>query len=82
MTQQWTYLLAPSFRFKPNGGPIGLGNLIADPLRPHRALTTVDEAKLKSTYPRIETVTEQGRETSHSTGGEVSMAVWPNFCKL
>ena len=58
MARQPTYLLAPNFHFKPGTGPIVLGNIIADPLRPHRALTTVDAAIVKATYPRIETITD------------------------
>lgn len=79
MTQQPTYLLAPNFRFKPGTGPIALGNIIADPLRPHRALTTVDSDTLKATYPHIETVTDHDRNMTRVTSRNVSMAVWAQF---
>ncbi|UNI20029.1 hypothetical protein JDV02_006161 [Purpureocillium takamizusanense] len=79
MAKQPTYLLAPNFRFKPGTGPIALGNIIADPLRPHRALTTVGADVLKSAYPRIETMADYHRTVSHSTSRDVSMAVWAQF---
>jgi len=79
MTQQPTYLLAPNFHFKPGTGPIALGNIIADPLRPHRALTTADAGTLKATYPRVETITDYDRSMTRGTSRDVSMAVWAQF---
>ncbi|KAL7930205.1 hypothetical protein V8C35DRAFT_313802, partial [Trichoderma chlorosporum] len=74
-----TYFLAPSFRFKPGTGPIALGNIIADPLRPHRALTTVEEETLKTNYPRVEMITDEGRSIVRSAGHDFSMAIWSQF---
>ncbi|UKZ69236.1 uncharacterized protein TrAtP1_010245 [Trichoderma atroviride] len=79
MARQKTYLLAPNFRFKPQSGPIALGNLITDPLRPHRALTTVDADYLQANYPRIETITEQDHALSRATGHDISVGVWAQF---
>jgi len=79
MTQYPTYLLAPNFHFKPGTGPIALGNIIADPLRPHRALTTVDAGTVKATYPRIETITDYDRSMTRGNSRDVSMAVWAQF---
>lgn len=79
MARQQTYLLAPSFRFKPKTGPIALGNLITDPLRPHRALTAIDADSLKANYPRIETITEQDHALNRATSHDVSTGVWSQF---
>lgn len=51
MTQQGTYVLAPSFPFKLDIGPIRLGSHIADPRGRHGELTTVGEIKLKVSIP-------------------------------
>ncbi|PYH91048.1 hypothetical protein BO71DRAFT_486574 [Aspergillus ellipticus CBS 707.79] len=69
----------PNFHFKPETGPIALGNIIADPLRPHRALTTVDVTTLQTAYPRIETFTEYERSITRGNSHDVSMSVWGQF---
>ncbi|RJE23881.1 hypothetical protein PHISCL_03793 [Aspergillus sclerotialis] len=79
MVQQPTYLLAPSFHFKPGTGPIALGNIVADALRPHRALTTVDPTTLKEAYPRIETITSFDRSMTRETHRDLSMSIWTQF---
>ncbi|EMR84131.1 hypothetical protein BcDW1_7159 [Botrytis cinerea BcDW1] len=79
MAQQPTYLLAPNFHFKPGTGPIALGNIIVDPLRPHRALTTVDASTLKATYPRVEMILDHNRSMSRGSSREMSIAVWAQF---
>ncbi|KAJ4024605.1 hypothetical protein NW752_003169 [Fusarium irregulare] len=79
MAQQPTYLLAPNFTFKPRGGPIALGNIIADPFRPHRVLTTIDEAARAARYPRIETFAELDRTIARGSGHDVAVAVWAQF---
>ncbi|KAM0454210.1 hypothetical protein ACHAPV_008480 [Trichoderma viride] len=79
MARQNTYILAPNFRFKPQSGPIALGNLITDPLRPHRALTVIDADSLKAKYPRIETITEQDHALNRATSHDASMGVWAQF---
>lgn len=82
MAQQPTYFLAPNFHFKPGTGPISLGNIIADPLRPHRALTTVDVDTLAVIYPRVETITDYDRSMTRGTGHSMVMAVWAQFVQL
>ncbi|KAH8432435.1 uncharacterized protein LDX57_010071 [Aspergillus melleus] len=79
MAQQPTYILAPNFHFKPGTGPIALGNIIADPLRPHRALTTVDATILQTRYPRVETFTDYERSITRGNSRDVSMSVWAEF---
>ncbi|KAJ5638442.1 aldehyde dehydrogenase conserved site [Penicillium herquei] len=79
MAQQPTYILAPSFHFKPESGPIALGNIISHPLRPHRALTTVDPKTLRDEYPRIETFTYHDRNITRGTSRDVSMSIWGEF---
>ncbi|CAK7240635.1 MAG: hypothetical protein STHCBS139747_002081 [Sporothrix thermara] len=79
MAQQPTYLLAPNFTFKPRTGPIRLGNLIADPLRPHRVLTTIDTDVLSARSPRIEEAIEYERSVMRGTGHEVAVSVWAQF---
>lgn len=80
---QPTYLLAPNFTFKPSG-PIRLGNIIADPLRPHRILTSVDGEALDDPhrYPHVERVTEFSRMVARGKGSDVSMAVWARFLQV
>ncbi len=62
--QQKLYLLAPSFDFPPDGA-VRLGNLIADPFRPHRALATLPEDR----WPTLTTSSQSDRtivrETQH-----------------
>lgn len=81
MVQQPTYLLAPNFQLKP-GGPILLGNIIADPLRPHRPLTTIDASTLKATYPRIETITYDDRTVTRRSSHDASMAVGAQIARI
>lgn len=77
--EQRTYILAPNFRIKPSSGTIALGSIVADPLRAHRALTTVEDGRLATEYPRIEKFSEHERNISRSESGELSMAIWAQF---
>ncbi|KAI9928488.1 hypothetical protein ASPWEDRAFT_437545 [Aspergillus wentii DTO 134E9] len=79
MAHNPTYFLAPNFFFKPGTGPIALGNIIADPLRPHRALTTIDATTLEKTYPRIETITNYEYSSTRSKSHDMSMSIWAQF---
>src|SRR4051812_19876255 len=79
MPQPKTYFLAPNFTFKPYTGPIHLGSLIADPFRPHRVLTTVDEEALKTRYPRVERLAEYERSVGRTTDHSISIALWAHF---
>ncbi|KAI8236022.1 hypothetical protein K4K53_004644 [Colletotrichum sp. SAR 10_77] len=49
-----TYLLAPNWTFQPDG-PIALGNIIADPFKPHRVLSKpTAETPIPSTQHSVE----------------------------
>ncbi|KAL9618680.1 MAG: hypothetical protein Q9160_006647 [Pyrenula sp. 1 TL-2023] len=82
MAQRPSYLLAPNFHFKPGTGPIALGSIIADPLQPHRAVTSVDEATLRTAYPRVEKITDENRSITRGSNRNVSMAVWAQFVQV
>lgn len=79
MSLQPTYILSPNFHFKPGTGPIGLGNIISHPLRPHRALTNVDAATLEKIYPRVERFTSYERSISRGTQSDISISLWAEF---
>lgn len=72
--QNPTYLLAPNWTFRP-GGRIALGNIIADPMRPHRPLTKADAAKPLE----VDTATEMNWQLSRETTAGVSLSVWATF---
>ncbi|KAK3988998.1 hypothetical protein QBC44DRAFT_328248 [Cladorrhinum sp. PSN332] len=78
------FLLAPKLSFKPSGKALQLGNIIADPLRPHRILTSVDSSVLadQTRYPPIETSTDLSRSITRGKGYDVSVAVWARFVEL
>ncbi|KAL6823408.1 hypothetical protein V8C40DRAFT_248018 [Trichoderma camerunense] len=79
MAQQPTYLIVPNFTFKPYTGPIRLGNIIADPFRPHRALSSVDAASLAARYPRVEKVIEHERSVVRAEDNNVAVSIWAQF---
>ena len=79
MARPGTYILAPTFHFKSVTGPIALGNIIGDPMRPHRALTTVDTDTLTMRYPRIETTTITDCSIVDGTSRNLSLAIWTQF---
>ncbi|RAH53112.1 hypothetical protein BO85DRAFT_430336 [Aspergillus piperis CBS 112811] len=79
MAQQPTYILSPNFHFKPGTGPIGLGYIISHPLRPHRALTTVDAMTLEKVYPRVERFTDCERSIERGDSRDASMSLWAEF---
>lgn len=76
---QSTYFLAPRLDCKPTTGPIALGNIIADPLRPHRSLTTIDQGTLEQKYPRIETSSVINYATALDSDSQISAAIWAQF---
>lgn len=80
--EQRTYILAPNFRIKPSSGAIALGSIIADPLRAHRALTTVEDDRLAKDYPRIAKFSEHECNITRSDSGELSMAVWAQLIQM
>lgn len=79
MDQHLTYFLAPNFTFRPGSGPIRLGAIIADPFRPHRVLSTVDDAVLISRYPRVERLTERERTVARNSDNAISFGIWGRF---
>lgn len=79
MTRQQTYILAPNFRIKAGSNVISLGNIVADPLRAHRPLTTVEDNYLATNYPRVEMVSEYERNITRSQSSGISAAVWSQF---
>lgn len=70
-----TYLLAPNFNFRPDG-PIALGNIIADPFRPHRVLAKADPSAVQ---PEIETVFEDDFVAHRSAGHGINVSIWAQF---
>ncbi|KAK7947104.1 uncharacterized protein PG986_011425 [Apiospora aurea] len=75
MAQIKTYLLAPNFTYKPSG-PIQLGSIITNPLRPAKVLSTLDHA---SAEPAAETVIEHDHELSQGRGRSVRAGLWAQF---
>jgi hypothetical protein len=75
MAQVKTYLLAPNFTFRPDG-PIALGNIIADPFKPKRALSTLDPLKPS---PAIETILDYDYIINREKGQNSHLGVWLRF---
>ncbi|KAM0812421.1 hypothetical protein AB5N19_12411 [Seiridium cardinale] len=69
-----TYILAPNFQYKPSGA-IQLGNIIADPLRPAKALSVLPAEK----RPPVDSITEYNHELSGEKGRLLSAGVWSQF---
>ncbi|KAK3629306.1 hypothetical protein LTR56_013035 [Elasticomyces elasticus] len=82
MADRKTYLVVPNFTFRPYTGSIRLGSIVADPTRPHRILSTVDEHVLAQRYPRIEKVPETANEVTRDASASVSGAVWARFLQV
>ncbi|KAM0264284.1 hypothetical protein ACHAQJ_000773 [Trichoderma viride] len=72
MAQQSIYLMAPNFDYKDISGPIRLGSLIIDPLKPHRALTSIDKFVLDTKYPRVEETTHINRRDQWGDGYDLA----------
>jgi hypothetical protein len=70
-----TYLLAPNWTFRP-GGPIALGNIIANPFKPHIVLTKPDP---DTPQPKTTTVTETDWRLVDGGGLTLSLGLWANF---
>ncbi|KAI1320649.1 hypothetical protein F5Y16DRAFT_82320 [Xylariaceae sp. FL0255] len=88
--QNPTYLLAPNWTFVPDG-PIALGNLIADPFRPHIALkkapiqddgTTDNTTTTALLPPAIQRVSEEKWRLHLGTKLNLSTSLWANFTQL
>ncbi|RSL53231.1 hypothetical protein CEP54_010488 [Fusarium duplospermum] len=67
-----TYLLAPNFTLEPDG-PIRIGNIIADPFRPTKSLSSPLKPPLTATHTDFEC--SFTRESSKSLNG----SVWAQF---
>lgn len=70
-----TYLLAPNWTFRPDG-PIALGNIIANPLKPHIVLTRPDPTAAK---PEVTTAYEKNVKLVDERGRSLSLSLWANF---
>lgn len=73
-----TYLLAPDFTFRLDG-PIALGNIIADPSKPHQILTKPDPDE---PTPEIESAVEYDYTVGQGAGHGVSMGLWTQFLQI
>ncbi|KFG78254.1 hypothetical protein MANI_020363 [Metarhizium anisopliae] len=69
-----TYILAPNLQYRPSG-PIQIGNIIADPFQPTRALSSVPVDK----HTDIETVTEHHHELLREKGQSLDARIWVHF---
>ncbi|CAF9916967.1 hypothetical protein IMSHALPRED_003358 [Imshaugia aleurites] len=74
MTAEKTYLLCPSFAFQP-GGPICLGNIIADPSRPTKVLSKLDPSQ----NPDIVTTPEFDYAITSDKSYALYGGVWARF---
>jgi hypothetical protein len=82
MATQLTYLIAPNHRFRAHDGPIRLGYLIADPTRPHRALSELPNSTLKDKYPHIEKVPETKHDVTRGAGSSIGGSVFARFAQV
>ncbi len=73
-TQNPTYLLAPNWTFRP-GGRIAIGNIVVDPLRPHRPILKADPSK---TLPTDKT-TEKSWRLSLELATNFDVSLWAKF---
>ncbi|EFW99985.1 hypothetical protein CMQ_303 [Grosmannia clavigera kw1407] len=71
-----TYMLAPNWTFLP-GGPIGLGNIIADPFYPHIVLTR--PAIDPESSPSVQRALERDCQLQSGSKLGVSVGLWARF---
>ncbi|KAH7153362.1 hypothetical protein EDB81DRAFT_791250 [Dactylonectria macrodidyma] len=71
-----TYLLSPNWTFRP-GGKIAIGNVIVDPLQPHRAIIKPDP---QNPMP-IETATERNWQLSIKNNRKLDLSLWATFAE-
>ncbi|KAH7133082.1 hypothetical protein B0J13DRAFT_93106 [Dactylonectria estremocensis] len=69
-----TYLLSPNWTFRP-GGKIAIGNVIVDPLLPHRAIIKADP---QNPMP-IDTATERNWQLSIKNQRNLDLSIWVTF---
>ena len=70
-----TYILAPNWTFRP-GGPVALGNIDADSLRPQHTLS-----KPEKDFPELETATENNWRLATEKIRSVSSSIWTRLFK-
>ncbi|KAF3910595.1 hypothetical protein ABW21_db0203338 [Orbilia brochopaga] len=75
-SQKATYILVPNWTFVP-GGPISLGNIIADPFRPHLVLS-----KAPPSSPHVQRVPQKDWQFGRSSSNSVSTSLWASFAEL
>lgn len=75
MSSVRTYLLAPNFSF-PRNGPIAIGNIIADPFKPQRVLTSPDPHE---PAPVIETIVDSDYSNSRDGTRGLEAGIWAHF---
>ncbi|KAK3384172.1 hypothetical protein B0T24DRAFT_74185 [Lasiosphaeria ovina] len=71
--QNPTYLLAPNWDFRP-GGPIALGNIVADPFRPHKVLS-----RAAGPLPLTETILHADWSLRTGSARSVHASIWAVF---
>ncbi|KAH7210107.1 hypothetical protein DER44DRAFT_775052 [Fusarium oxysporum] len=69
-----TYILAPNWTFRPEGR-ITIGNVLVDPLLPHRVLLKPDP----NCHLPTETATEKNWQLSIETMRNLSLSIWATF---
>jgi hypothetical protein len=73
--QNPTYMLAPNWTFR-SGGAIALGNIVADPFKPHVVLSRAGDA---SRLPETETIVERDWSLAVGKRRSVAAGVWASF---
>ncbi|KAI1214235.1 uncharacterized protein F4807DRAFT_407145 [Annulohypoxylon truncatum] len=74
MARVKTYILAPNFTYKPSG-PIQIGNIITDPLRPTKVLSSLST----DSQPAIEVITQHEFELVDEQDRSIHAGVWSTF---
>jgi hypothetical protein len=75
LVQNPTCILAPNWTFV-RGGSIELGNVIADPFRPHLVLARVDP---NGPQPDIQTAREKDWQLQNRSGLSLTVGLWAKF---
>ncbi|KAI8955495.1 hypothetical protein F4801DRAFT_529590 [Xylaria longipes] len=78
-----TYLLAPNWTFIP-GGPIDLGNIVADPFRPHLVLSrppseSDEDKKEAARLPSTQRHTEGNWRLALGSSRNLTVGLWAKF---
>jgi hypothetical protein len=73
-----SYILAPNFSYQVNGS-IQIGNIIADPFRPTKPLSSLDP---NTAAPEIVTTTELKPSIRHVDNNSIHGSVWAQFLNV